>query len=171
VLRLDDLSVDEAGELESQLEQAGLDDYLHVAELIGVCPDPGTLWSHMRVGELRCLLALRTGDLNRAQAWSDWVLRCGLLSDERLRLFRCINQLLQFRLDAERHTENFEYLLQKIYGQPLLTRVRSMLSGEDVFGDVPRLGDDLEGLGLHRTLMEIYQRLQALKARHSQSAS
>jgi ribosomal protein S12 methylthiotransferase accessory factor len=94
-----------------------------------------------------------------------------LLSDERLRLFRCINQLLQFRLDAERHTENFEYLLQKIYGQPLLTRVRSMLSGEEVFGDVPRLGDDLEGLGLHRTLMEIYQRLQALKARHSQSAS
>jgi ribosomal protein S12 methylthiotransferase accessory factor len=171
VLRLDDLSVDEAGELESQLEQAGLDDYLHVAELIGVCPDPGTLWSHMRVGELRCLLALRTGDLNSAQAWSDWVLRCGLLSDERLRLFRCINQLLQFRLDAERHTENFEYLLQKIYGQPLLTRVRSMLSGEEVFGDVPRLGDDLEGLGLHRTLMEIYQRLQALKARHSQSAS
>ena len=171
VLRLDDLSVDEAGELESQLEQAGLDDYLHVAELIGVCPDPGTLWSHMRVGELRCLLALRTGDLSSAQAWSDWVLRCGLLSDERLRLFRCINQLLQFRLDAERHTENFEYLLQKIYGQPLLTRVRSMLSGEDVFGDVPRLGDDLEGLGLHRTLMEIYQRLQALKARHSQRAS
>ena len=69
--------------------------------------------------------------------WSDWVVHSGLLSDERLRLFRCINQLLQFRLDPERHAEQFDYLLQQIYGQPLLDRVRLMLAGEKVFEDAP----------------------------------
>jgi ribosomal protein S12 methylthiotransferase accessory factor len=168
ILQLAELGVEQAAELEQQLDGLELDDYLRVSELLCLYADPDTYWGQLSVGELRCLLALRTGDLSRAQEWSDWVMHSGLLSDERLRLFRCINQLLQFRLDPERHAEHFDYLLQQIYGQPLLDRVRQMLTGEKVFVDAPVIGENLEGLSTHRALLDIYQRLQQIKARHHQ---
>ncbi|UTW13610.1 30S ribosomal protein S12 methylthiotransferase accessory factor YcaO [Marinobacterium rhizophilum] len=170
ILRLARLSVQEAALLEQWLDRAELDDYMSVSELLCLCADPETFWGQLSVGELRCLLALRTGELSRAQEWSDWVMHSGLLGDERLRLFRCINQLLQFRLDPERHAEQFDYLLQQIYGQPLLERVRLMLGGESVFVDAPVVGENLEGLGVHRALLDIYQRLQQVKAQHYQDA-
>jgi len=169
ILRLAELSDEQASELEQQLDTAELDDYLRMGELLCLYVDPDSFWGRLSVGELRCLLALRTGDLVVAREWSDWVVHSGLLSDERLRLFRCINQLLQFRLDPERHAEQFDYLLQQIYGQPLLDRVRLMLAGEKVFEDAPVIGDNLEGLGMHRTLLDVYQRLQQVKTRHFQA--
>ncbi|WP_020684010.1 30S ribosomal protein S12 methylthiotransferase accessory factor YcaO [Marinobacterium rhizophilum] len=169
ILRLAELSVEQAAELEQQLDKAELDNYLRMDELLCLYVDPDSFWGRLSVGELRCLLALRTGDLVLAREWSDWVIHSGLLADERLRLCRCINQLLQFRLDPERHAEQFDYLLQQIYGQPLLDRVRLMLSGEKVFEDAPVIGDNLEGLGMHRTLLDIYQRLQQVKSRHFQA--
>ncbi len=168
ILRLAQLSVEQAAELAHRLDKAELDDYLLVSELLCLYAGPDTYWGQLSVGELRCLLALRTGELSLAQGWSDWVMRSGLLSDDRLRLFRCINQLLHFRLDPERHAEQFDYLLQQIYGEPLLERVRLMLSGESVFDDAPILGENLEGLAMHRALLDIYQRLQRVKAQHYQ---
>ncbi|MFC6672533.1 30S ribosomal protein S12 methylthiotransferase accessory factor YcaO [Marinobacterium aestuariivivens] len=166
LMGLPDLSVESATELQRQLDEARVADELGVAALAGFCPDPGTAWSRLRVGELRCLLALRTGDLQLALEWSDWVLQSGNGSAVGARLYRCLNQLLQFRLDPERQTAHFEYLLQQIHGEPLLRRVRSMLAGGEVFLDLSKIDEDLQGLRLHRSVLDIYRRLQREKTLH-----
>lgn len=164
LLRLAELNVEEAGELEQQLDQANLDDQMRLADLIGLCVGSESLWGRLTVGELRCLLALRSGDLGLAQEWSDWVLRNADIGVERSRLFRCLDQRLQFQQDPERRTENFNPLLRRLYGEGLFDRVDAMLRGERVFSDIPVLGENLEGLPTHRLLLDVYGRLQRLKA-------
>ncbi|NVK41426.1 MAG: YcaO-like family protein [Oceanospirillaceae bacterium] len=160
------ITAEGAVELQQQLDQARVEDGFGVADLAGFYADPGSAWGRLRVGELRCLLALRAGDLQLALEWSEWVLQNPSASETWMRLYRCLNQLLLFRLDPERQTAHFEYLLKQIHGEALLGRARGMLDGDDIFSDLPPLGPNLEGLRPHRALLEVYRRLQQRKTMH-----
>ncbi|GGO80285.1 hypothetical protein GCM10011348_16580 [Marinobacterium nitratireducens] len=164
LMALGSMTAEGAVELQRQLGEVRVTDGYSVAELAGFCADPESAWGRLRVGELRCLLALKAGDLQLALEWSEWVLQNPSASESWMRLFRCLNQMLLFRLDPDRHTAHFEYLLKQIHGETLLRRVQGMLDGQDVFADLPPLGEDLEGLRPHRQLLDVYRRLQQCKA-------
>ncbi len=44
-------------------EDEALDDFTRIREMIGIAPGKDNGWSHLRVGELKSMLALAGGDL------------------------------------------------------------------------------------------------------------
>lgn len=49
-----------------QFDEDGLDDFTRIREMIGIAPGKDNGWSHLRVGELKSMLALAGGDLEQA---------------------------------------------------------------------------------------------------------
>ncbi|MBY4678670.1 30S ribosomal protein S12 methylthiotransferase accessory factor YcaO [Marinobacterium arenosum] len=162
-LQLGSLSPKACTELFEQLDEAGYDDQQPVAQLIGILADPGSSFESLRVGELKCLLALARGELESAREWSDWTLQQGQLSGERAELHRCLNQCLKFTLDESRPLEQYQPVLEQLYGEPLLSRCRAMLTGEQLFTDLPSDDGDLRQFGQHSRLLQAYGRLHKIR--------
>mgnify|MGYP001292108662 CR=1 FL=1 len=163
LLRLPELSTRESAELLAELEEAGYDDQQPVAELIGIVPDAGTAWSTLRIGELKCLLALKLQNLEDALDWCDWVLHFGHLYDDRAALYRCLHQCLMFSLDEERNLSHYQGLLVQIYGAERIAEVLAMIAGENVFSGVVDSSTALEAFGAHQNMLAAYARLQHAK--------
>ncbi|MCK5663726.1 MAG: YcaO-like family protein, partial [Thiotrichaceae bacterium] len=74
ILSLGSLDSDQAKELLQELEQSDYSDHSDVCGLIGVAPDPQSVWESLRMGELKGMLALHSGDFNQALDWAEWCL-------------------------------------------------------------------------------------------------
>ena len=91
------LHADEYQAFYDRLEEDGFDDQVRVRELIGIAADKGSAWHTLRVGELKCLLALAAGDLELALDWAVWTLdfNATVFTDERAKFFRCLKASLE----------------------------------------------------------------------------
>ena len=147
-----------------ELEELSVDDQQPVAEFLGIVPDPGTPWQTLRMGELKGLLCLMTGELENAHAWVEWTLHFGHLSDERTALYRCLFQCLSFELDEERNLTSYEAVLRLAHKGEHVDRSLQMLAGESVLSDLPCDDGSLRQFASHVGMLEAYQRLQDAKA-------
>ncbi|GGK74781.1 30S ribosomal protein S12 methylthiotransferase accessory factor YcaO [Amphritea balenae] len=163
VLKLSELTTTEAAVLSDKLEESGFDDQHSVAELIGIVPDKGTAWSSLRVGELKCLLNLKQGELTEALDWCDWVQHYGQLNADRTTLYRCLQQCLMFTLDEDRDVEDYQHLLTDIYGEQRVTEVQEVIAGKGVFTGLAGSSMALEAFGSHLNMLAAYARLQQAK--------
>lgn len=158
--------LDQAGceKLLGELEESGVDDQQPVAEFVGIVADSGTPWQTLRIGELKGLLSLIVGDLERALEWVEWVLHFGHISEERLSLYRCMYQCLSFELDEERDLLAYESVLRLAHKDEHVDRSLRMLDGDTVFNDLPCDDGALSQFAGHSVMLEAYQRLQKAKA-------
>ncbi|WP_027859630.1 30S ribosomal protein S12 methylthiotransferase accessory factor YcaO [Marinobacterium jannaschii] len=162
-LRLNALSSDACGQLLDELEDAAIAEQEKVTELVGIAPDANTAWANLRVGELKSLLALRTGDLQQALDWNHWVQGFGQLPSARMALHRCLGELLSFALDEERQLADYQALLQQIHGEERFSRCQRMLEGDEVFADLPVDDGSLNHFATHRKLLSVYEKVQKAK--------
>ncbi|MCV6590801.1 MAG: 30S ribosomal protein S12 methylthiotransferase accessory factor YcaO [Marinobacterium sp.] len=165
-LRLGSLSPKACRLLLEQLDEQGFDDQQRIAELIGIAADNGSAFETLRVGELRCLLALALGDLESALEWSDWTLDYNQLHPVRQRLHRCLNQCLNFALDNDRPLEQYRPVLEELHGKARLARCMAMLAGETLFNEFPNDDGSLDQFGNHSALLKAYERLHQAKQAH-----
>ncbi|WP_296054787.1 30S ribosomal protein S12 methylthiotransferase accessory factor YcaO [uncultured Amphritea sp.] len=163
LLRLPALTEKEAGSLLIKLEEGGFADQQRVADIIGILSDPLTAWSTLRVGELKCLLNLKLGELQEALSWSDWIQRSDYTQGEQAVLYRCLHQCLSFRLDADRSLDQYRGLLDQIYGTERVDSVLEMIDGHGVFSGLPESTLALEGFVQHHNLLSAYTRVQQAK--------
>lgn len=158
---LDDLpalSDEECAELYELLEELNLDDQRSVATLIGLAADPDSAWESLRVGELKALLALALGDEEAIREGCGWVTGFAQLDDARLRVYRCIENLLDFE-----NADDYAAALTLLYGEEVLDQADALLSGEDRFFGLVRLGGNYEGSALHQQLLAAYDKVQSRK--------
>ncbi|PKM42203.1 MAG: 30s ribosomal protein S12 methylthiotransferase accessory protein YcaO [Gammaproteobacteria bacterium HGW-Gammaproteobacteria-1] len=150
--------LDDAGctELLATLDELGLDDHRPIAPLIGLAADAGTLWAELRVGELKLLLGLALGDDEVIREGCDWVRHFGQASDERQRVYRCVETLLN--LDG---AEGYAAALQQLYGVGTLDQAQALLSGELRFFGVTAPGAVLAGCDMHQRLLAAYGKVRA----------
>jgi len=163
LLRLPALTEAEAENLLVKLEEGGFADRQRVADIIGILPDPSTVWSTLRVGELKCLLNLKLGELQEALSWSEWIQRSDYTQGERAILYRCLHQCLSFRLDVDHSLDRYRGLLNQIYGAQRVVDVLEMIDGHGVFSGLPESTLELEGFVQHHNLLSAYARLQQAK--------
>jgi ribosomal protein S12 methylthiotransferase accessory factor len=101
IARLPELSGDECVALYDQIVELELADERPVSVLIGLAPDPDTAWAGLKIGELKLLLALASGDDDAILEGCAWLAQYGQRSPERLKVFRCIADLLKLQDASE----------------------------------------------------------------------
>jgi len=163
ILALPDLDNEAYADLLEALDEAGFDEQQPVAELIGLLPNPDTVWSWLRVGELKLRLALALGEQELALELSDWLLNFGGVPEKVLMKYRCLHQLLALTLDESRKVDDFVPVIERIYGAELLAQVRLMMEGVQVFDDMGIHDESLSTFSRHQQLLKAYERLHQVK--------
>ncbi|MCW9015173.1 MAG: 30S ribosomal protein S12 methylthiotransferase accessory factor YcaO [Gammaproteobacteria bacterium] len=163
ILSLKNLSKEKWQDIFDRLEEGGYNDVQRVAEFIGIAPDPGTPWASLRIGELKAMLCLAAEDYEQAIEWNDWCLHMDQLDDERIRYYRCLQALLEIRLDDEREFSDYESSLQLMYGKDNVTIGIELIEGDAVFHGLHSPGLSLDGFNTHQKLLQGYQKLHRAK--------
>ncbi|WP_144244244.1 YcaO-like family protein [Nitrincola sp. A-D6] len=163
LLALSDLDAEGYADLLDALEDAAFNEEQLVADLIGVVPDSGTVWSWLRMGELKMRLALASGDRQLGLELCGWVLGYAHIPAKALTTYRCLHQLLSIELDESRDLVDFLPVFQRIYGAEMISMVQGFLTGDGLFDDFGTHDESLKGFIYHHKLLDAYARLQTAK--------
>ncbi len=154
ILNLPNLSEEECADLLADIDDLGLDDHQPVAALIGLAPDAGSLWADLRVAELRTLLALVLEEEEAIREGCQWVRHFEQLNEERRRVYRCIEALLDMD-NPEDYADNMVLL----YGQTCYEQARDLLSGKLRFWGISAPTLELQGFDMHQRLLAAYRKV------------
>lgn len=146
-----------------RLDEGGYHDMQRVAEFIGVATDRGTVWSGLRIGELKAMLCLAIGDLEQAAEWVDWCLHMDQLTVCRLHIYNCLKVLLDIELDDSREYDDYADALAKLYGKEYVSICSKVLAGTETFHGLHSPGLSLDGFDNHKELLNCYAKLQKFK--------
>jgi len=163
VLSLGDLDAEQAGELLQELEESDFSDHSDVCGLIGIAPDPQSVWESLRIGELKAMLALHIGDYEQALDWTQWCLEMEQLSATREKLYRAISAMLEIQLDESRQREMYIDAFNALYGEDTIKQCIALIDGQTRYDGLFDAGMALEGMARHQSLLAAYEKLQGAK--------
>ena len=155
ILRLPELTQAESVALLATFDELDLAENLPITTLIGLAADAGTAWVDLRVGELKALLGLAAGDVDAALDGCAWISQFGQLNEERRRVYRCIENILQLE-DPKRYDAN----LRLLFGAETLKQAYALVNREQQFFGLNTLGANMEGSEMHRRLLSAYEKVQ-----------
>jgi len=155
ILRLPELTSDECAELLDTLLDLDLAENLPITTLIGLAADAGTAWVDLRVGELKALLGLAAGDSDAALDGCAWISQFGQLGEERSRVYRCVENILQLE-DPKPYSTS----LKLLFGEKTLAQAYALVNREEQFFGLNTLGVNMEGSQMHRQLLIAYEKVQ-----------
>ena len=163
ILGAHELSSDELMELYQDLEETAFDDMLLVAHGIGVIPDAGTIWSNLRFGELKAMIALAAKNYEFARAGVDWCLHFAPLTEDRKLMYHCLSTLLQIEMDDSLNTNEYLPTVEKLFGKELVDRSQNIINGFEKFDGLHESDLNLSGFEMHQKLLASYEKLQRAK--------
>lgn len=163
LLKLNQMSIDEIIHFTEHLNTCCLNDEQRVSDVIGVVFAEDTYWSSLRLGELRAMLALASGDLDEAEQWCRWSLNYGFLSTARQKLYQAVQALISFERMRDRQAGTPAFDL--FFDAQTLADARRIVRGEWTFPGL-EFADTWEALSPpHANLLRLYRRLQAQRNR------
>ncbi len=157
ILNLSDLDDQECADLLETLNESNLADHRPVAGLIGIAAEPGSFWCDLRLGELKTLLALATGDEAATLEGCEWILSFDQINPQRRQVYACIQNLIHLADMGD----SGPYLdaLSLLYGAGALAQAHALIMQEDRFMGLSAPGLDLRGLELHHSLLHAYRKV------------
>ena len=155
ILRLPELTMEESRALLEIFDELDLAENLPITTLIGLAADAGTAWVDLRVGELKALLGLAANDHDAALDGCAWISQFGQLGEERARVYRCIENILQLE-DAHHYDAN----LSLLFGAATLKQAYALVNRDQQFFGLNALGPNMEGSNMHRQLLAAYDKVQ-----------
>ncbi len=159
ILNLAELDDEAAGQLLDTLNEMDVVDERPVAALIGLAPDAGSIWSDLRVGELKTMLALAAGDMDAVREGCEWIRQFEQLNADRRRTYRCIATLLEME-----DPNLYEEALATLYGDETLDLATDLIDGEVRFFGLQSPGMSLQGCELHQSLLAEYVKAHTLSS-------
>ncbi len=166
ILSLKNLNKKQWKSILKRLDEGGYNDMQRVAEFIGVAPDAGSVWASLRIGELKAMLCLALQDFEQALEWIDWCLSMDQVDDERIRHYRCLQALLEIKLDDERDYHHYDKSLSLMYGEDNVRTGIDIIEARNKFHGLHSPGLSLEGFNTHQKLLEGYAKLHKAKQRY-----
>ncbi|VGO15235.1 Ribosomal protein S12 methylthiotransferase accessory factor YcaO [Pontiella desulfatans] len=163
LLKLNQMSVDELNVFANHLSELGLSDLQPVSDTIGVLFEEGTVWHTLRIGELKGMLALATGNLEEAAQWCGWLQHFEFSPPARKKLYRAIHELIDFGL-SEEGTDRYDASLSLFFEKKTLADAKEIVAGKQTFHGLTFSGHWENISASHQTLISMYRRLHPLKA-------
>lgn len=165
ILSLDTRNDAELGDILENLEEGEHSDMLKVAEFIGVVPDADTPWASLQVGELKAMLYLAFGAYADAQLWVTWCKHMAVLSDDRANLYRCLDALLEIKLQGL-EIEMYQSSLAQMYSSQTVRLCKEILAKKVKFYGLHFPGLSLKGFEKHQLLLEGYAKVHKAKGEY-----
>ncbi len=164
LLNLNQMSIDELNNFANNLTELGLSDLQPISDAIGVLFEEGTVWHTLRIGELKGMLALATGNLEEAELWCGWCQHFDFLSPARQNLYRAIHELINLELSGE-NPSRYDTSLGLFFEEQTLIDAREIVEGKLIFHGLT-FSDSWEKISpIHQKFIGIYRRLHPLKAK------
>ncbi|MCK5696811.1 MAG: YcaO-like family protein [Gammaproteobacteria bacterium] len=163
ILSLNQLNPEQAQELLQELDESDYSDHSDVCGLIGIAPDPDSVWESLRVGELKGMLALHIGDYEQALDWSQWCLDIGEYTASRNKHYYALNALLEIQIDNNKHRKDYIEGLTLLYGDAYIKNAIALIDGDKHYDGLHDAGLELIGLHYHQNLLCAYEKLQTAK--------
>ena len=145
-----------------ELENEDFDNESNVCQILGLLPDSKSPWATLRMGELRCLIALAAKDLEKALEYVQWTLSfCqGEFSLDKLSFYKCLEKVLQCHLTGNLKIADYEAGLELLYGEETLKKVLAHIEGKERFYGLLASDLNLKGFNAHQELIRIYNILK-----------
>ncbi|MDX1304332.1 30S ribosomal protein S12 methylthiotransferase accessory factor YcaO [Photobacterium sp.] len=162
-------SVDWEGEQYAEmyaiLDEEGFDDSVLLHEIIGLVPQTGEAWQTLRIGELKCLLALAGGDLELALEIAAWCLdyNVSTYSPARTQFFLCVIASLKLALDEDRAPAHAKAEFERQYGTETVAAVWGSIEGTVRFYGLTAGDLTMSQFPAHQKLLASYHKLQSAK--------
>ena len=101
------------------------------------------------------MLTLALGDDEAIQEGCTWIAQYGQRSEARLKVYRCIADLVQLEDPGP-----FEAALALMYGRDTLAQAFALFNQDERFFGLTRLGSNFEGSSIHQRLLEAYRKVR-----------
>ncbi len=152
--------------LYDQLDEEGFDDQTRIRELLGIAADKGTGWHTLRIGELKCFLALAANELELAYEWAHWThdFNSSVFTDDRAAFFRCLIASLELFMDESRDANEYKSSFEKMFGQTLVETTWAHINQASSFYGLAQTDNSLETFKNHQKLLQAYEKLQKAKS-------
>jgi len=162
ILNLTDLDDEECEDLLASLNESSLADQRPVAAVIGMVADAGSFWADLRVGELKTLLALASGNEEATLEGCEWIRHFDQISPQRQAVYACVETLIQ--LSDGGNTGPYLTALRQLYGAAAVGQAQALIAQTDRFMGISAPGLQMDGCAMHQKLLTAYGKVQALKA-------
>ena len=160
LLTLHQMSPEELNDFTDHLDELGLNDQQTISDAIGVLFEEDSAWHTLRIGELKGMLALATGNLEEAEAWCIGCKHIGALPPARQNLYRAIHELIHLELSDENPSASLELFFEK----QTLADAKEIVAGKMKFHGLTFSNSWKQISPVHQKLISIHQRLHSLKA-------
>ena len=141
-----------------ELEAEDFDNEMPVCQLLGILPDDKSPWKTLRIGELRCLVALAAKVYNSALTYAIWTVRYNQneFSLEKMAFYQCLIKVLECITDGSLNLEDYKEGLELLYGKKTLDKVIDHVEGRARFNGLVASDLNLKGFKAHQELIRIY---------------
>lgn len=163
ILGVHELSHEELMGLYEKIEEKAFDDMLLVSHAIGIIPDASTLWSELRIGEFKTMIALAAKNYELAKAGTDWCLHFAPLTSSRRLQYLALDTLLQIEINDELNENEYLENVEKLYGKEQVDRAQALIGGFTKFPGLHESDLNLKGFDMHQKLLTSYEKLQRAK--------
>lgn len=145
-----------------ELENEDIDNDQHVCQLLGILPDDKSTWASLRMGELRCLIALAAKNYDSALNYATWTVNYNQndFSLDKLRFYKCLIKVLECKVTGSLNETDYLEGFDKLYGSRTLENVLSHVNGTARFNGLTASDLNLRGFKAHQELVRIYNVLK-----------
>jgi ribosomal protein S12 methylthiotransferase accessory factor len=162
ILNLPDLGDDECEDLLASLNESSLADQRPVSAVIGMVADAGSFWDDLRVGELKTLLALASGNEEATLEGCEWIRHHDQIAPQRRAVYACVETLIQ--LSDGGNTGPYLTALRQLFGASAVGQAQALIAQTDRFMGISAPGLQMDGCAMHQKLITAYAKVQTLKA-------
>jgi len=166
ILSLHSLTDDELITVVANIEDAELDDFMPVSELIGVAFDEADAWGRLTVGELKGLIFLKNKRFEEAKQMFELFFTFNDSTPERRRFYQLLSAIIDIQVLSEEEESseditisNYMSAFEKMYSKELVTSVINCFEGRDPFPGLTPTNLNFKGLDKHLRLIESYKKL------------
>ncbi|MBC7005025.1 YcaO-like family protein [Photobacterium sp. BZF1] len=141
------------------------DDDALLHRMLGLETQAGDAWQTLRVGELKCLIALAGGDLELALDFAKWsvAFNTSMYSAERMNFFRCLIDSLQLAIEEEQDPADCKADFESRFGSETVAAAWGSIEGSVQFYGLTAGNLTMSQFPAHQQLLQSYHKLQVAK--------
>lgn len=145
-----------------ELENEEFDNDTNVCSLLGVLPDTKSPWENLRMGELKCLVALAAKNYEAASEYASWTL---LYNNESMPLenrafYQCIIKITDCMTAGNLKLEDYLDGLKLLYGEKTVENALAHIEGRKRFNNLVGSDLNMKSFTAHQELIRIYNILK-----------
>lgn len=153
-----------------ELENEEFDNDTNVCSLLGVLPDTKSPWENLRMGELKCLVALAAKNYEAASEYASWTL---LYNNESMPLenrafYQCIIKITDCMTAGNLKLEDYLDGLKLLYGEKTVENALAHIEGRKRFNNLVGSDLNMKSFTAHQELIRIYNILKEAQSSYNE---